>query len=109
MGRRGIAVEINMNVSWNKMQNLHDFLTSNVRFQLEGQLWMMPLEDDHRRACFHSSLLFWIPHKEKFGKPLFSETDASAVASILEVITSISLPPDSTLKPGYTRKPSINQ
>lgn len=52
----------------------------------------------------HSSLLFWTLYEEKFEKPLFLETEVSAMASILEVIMSISLPPDSTLKPGYTLK-----
>lgn len=36
MGRREIAMEINMNILWTQMQKSHDFLTSNVRFQLEA-------------------------------------------------------------------------
>lgn len=36
MGRREIAMEINMNILWTQKQKSHDFLTSNVRFQLEA-------------------------------------------------------------------------
>ena len=53
------------------------------------------------------SLLFWVLHKEKFEKPFFLELDVR-MTSILEVIMIIPLPPDSTLKPGFTLKSSIS-